>query len=117
MNVFSEYERKVIEILVARHLPPETIVTIVKNAVPVSHEHTDIGYFVTVRHPLVPQGRRVCADPSLIGRFREGDCGFVCFLENGELTIECRAWDDGLIPEDIRTRIVTIERAAEKRAV
>lgn len=110
MSAFSDYEREVIEILVGEHFPAETVAAIIDAATHVSYEHTGIGYFLTVRHPVIPRGRLVCSAPLLTGRFGEDDCGFVCFIEHGELTLECHSWGDGPVPEDIRSRAVRIER-------
>jgi hypothetical protein len=37
-------------------------------------------------------------------------CGFIIYIENGELTIECHPWGDD-VPEDFRDREVEITEA------
>jgi hypothetical protein len=116
MGVFSPYEILVLQKLLEARYDREQIETIVKDAMFVSLEHTGVGYFLTVTHPLMPAARIVCSAPTLTGRFQHVLCGFVLFLEGGELTFECFSYPssanaDGFVPEDIRDQPVEIERA------
>jgi hypothetical protein len=35
-------------------------------------------------------------------------CGFIIFIENGRLTIECHPWGDPDVPEDFRDKDVQV---------
>jgi hypothetical protein len=63
-----------------------------------------VRYFLTVRHPSLLSGRTVCDRPRLVGRSGSIACGFVVFLENGELTLECQTWGPESVPVDFRDR-------------
>ena len=116
MGVFSPYETMVLHKLLEARYDRDQIEAIVKDAMFVSLEHTGVGYFLTVRHPLMPGTRIVCSAPTLTGRLQDVLCGFVLFLEGGELTFECFSYPssanaDGFVPEDIREQPVVIEAA------
>jgi hypothetical protein len=42
-----------------------------------------------------------------MGKADQLECGFVVFLENGELLLECHGWGSDL-PDDLRTRDVRV---------
>ena len=114
MGVFSSYEGEVLHALLATRYDREQIEGVIKDARFVSLEHTGVGYFLTVAHPLIPAARAVCSDTTPQGRFQDVQCGFVLFLEQGELTFECFSYPgssnrDGVVPEDIRELPLAIE--------
>jgi hypothetical protein len=104
MSPFVDYEKAVLQALLGPHMSPTQIHNLVDSASMVSCEHTEVGYFLTVQHPALPSARLVCSEPSAIGLFEDVNCGFVIFIENGQLTLECHSWGDAAIPEDIRDR-------------
>lgn len=107
MRQFVPYEEFVIRQLVSAVLEPVVISSVFKDADLVSLEHTGVGYFLTVRHPALPRDRVVCDEPMISGVSNDLHCGFVVFLEDGELTLECHSWGEN-IPTDIRIRELTI---------
>lgn len=112
MERFKEFERKVVKTLVGSHLSAEQVEVILDSASFVSYDYTNWGYFLTVRHPSLPSARIVCDKPLIVGRSGGIDCGFVVFLENGELTLECHPCGPEAMPQDFRARQVEIEAAA-----
>jgi hypothetical protein len=111
MNPFEHFERKVVGLLLEGHLEPEQIGEVLDSAELVSYEVTGVGYFLTVQHSRLPAQRIVCGEPLLVGSADDVDCGFVVFLENGQLTLECHSWGDSSIPDDFRERQVEVKRA------
>lgn len=109
MSAFQAFERAVVLALVGRHLPSSVIESVLESGEVVSFEPTGSGYFLTVTHPTLPASRTVCDSPMLVGRADDLECGFVVFLENRELTLECHSWGDPL-PDDFRTRDVGVEK-------
>jgi hypothetical protein len=91
---------------------PDQIEELLTTATFVSCEHTGVGYFLRVRHPAVPASRVVCSEPMIEGRDKDIECGFVVFLEGGELTLECYSWGDSPLPADLRERSLAIQSAA-----
>lgn len=107
----ASYERTAIAALVDGHLPLDVVTSVLTDGHLVSLEHTGAGYYLTVSHPSLPTERLVCNEPLLFGRVDELECGFVVFLENGELTLECHSWTEVGLPTDLRSRAVVVEAA------
>src|SRR6185503_20966807 len=101
MDALREYERKVIETL-TKHVLPRAVLSAVTTSAPVTVEHTGAGYFLTVRHPGLPKGRMVCNNPILMGKSQGVETGFVVFLEDHQLTLECHAWGSEPVPGSYR---------------
>ncbi len=112
MSSFVEFEREVLRVLLRPHMCPDQIEELLATASFVSCEHTGVGYFLTVRHPAVPDSRVVCSEPTIEGRAADIECGFVAFLEGGELTLECHSWGDSPLPANLRERPLAIHAAA-----
>lgn len=73
-------------------------------------EHSGIGYFLTVRDDALSAERVVLDTPVVLGRVGDIEVGFVVFVEEHELTLECHGWGDE-VPADIREREVVISVA------
>ncbi len=108
VSSFVEFERQVVRALLRSHMPPDQIEALLDAATFVSCEHTGVGYFLTVRHPALPASRVVCSEPMIVGRAKDIECGFVVFLERGELTLECHPWGDSPLPADLGERPLAI---------
>jgi hypothetical protein len=107
VSVFTEYEREVVTALVSATLPPALVESVLAEATLVSLETTGAGYFLTVTHPGLPVARTFCNKPLIVGRSGELECGFVVFVQDAELMLECHGWGLGL-PDDFRTRDVVL---------
>jgi hypothetical protein len=114
-EIFKNYEKKVLEMLVAGNLSPEELTDIIQNAEFVDYEYTGCGYFLTVSHPNLPENRIVCDSPALMGEAENIVCGFVVFLENHELTLECFTWGEIEIPHNYREKSVEIREFKETK--
>ena len=112
MSSVVEFEREVVRVLLHPHMRPEQVEELLDSASFVSCEHTGVGYFLTVSHPALPVSRVVCSEPMILGRAQDIECGFVVFLEGGELTLECHSWGDAPLPADLRERPLAIQPAA-----
>ncbi len=95
--LFREYEAIVLEYLLEPILPDEVVDDIIENSTFVSLEVTGAGYFLTVRHPWIGS-RRVVSTRNATGEHGELRFGFVVFLEDGELTLECFTYVDEAPP-------------------
>ena len=110
MSIFTAYELRVLDVLVAPHLGASTVDAIAREGRLVTYDYTGVGgYFLTVAHPSVPSKRTVCSEPMVTARINGALCGFVVFLERGELTFECYTFDPGSVPENIRNLDITID--------
>ena len=111
MSIFKDYERKVIQILVQRTTPGLQLHSLLDESELVSIEYTGVGYYLTVRHKVIPRERVVCSERMLFGCAEGIECGFVVFLENGDLTLECHSWGNDEIPRDFREKNVAVATA------
>lgn len=111
MSVFRGFEREVVTILTGSTFSSDTLRAVLDDATLVSEEHTGCGYFLTVRHPALPRDRSVCDRPSLVGEGSGLECGFIVFLGDGELVLECHEWSPGSVPRDVRERAVHLSIA------
>ncbi len=96
------HEQKVLDILVSGTIPDDVLKEIKINPTITEYDVTGNGYFLTIKHPSLPIDRIVCDEPMLIGECDGVETGFIVFIENGELTIECHGWGDKDIPKDYR---------------
>lgn len=118
MNQFTDYECLVIRALLRGHFSVPEIDTILQDAEFISEKHSGCGYFLTVKHPLLPIERVVCTDPAVEGRIGDIFVGFLLFLGEGELMLECCSYatdsnPDGDVPSDIREQELDIDVEAK----
>lgn len=99
----------------ANKLSSVTLTDIFQNAKFVGYEYIGSGYYLTVRHPNLPKNRIVCSKPILIGEAENIECGFIVFLENNELTIECHSWGELEIPENFREKNIELREFNESQ--
>lgn len=109
MSVFKAFEAEVLTQLAAPVLGRPLVDSLLIDATLASYTYSGTGYFLTVRHPSLPAERLVCATPALTGRLDELLCGFVIFIEQGELMLECHSWTSAGLPPDVRERAVRVE--------
>ena len=85
MTKLKNYAVQVIRLLTSEALHPEQCEAIIRDGQVVSYEYTGSGYFLSLSHPSLPQARTVCHKPVVTGHHDKEDCGFVIFLEKGEM--------------------------------
>ncbi len=103
-----DYEKKVIAILTKDVLPWDVLNAVTTAGEVVDYEYTGVGYFLTLRHSSLPTERVVCDEPMIIGKSAYTETGFVVFLENNELMLECHTWGEDSIPESYRDQDIEI---------
>ena len=108
-NVFVGYEKEVLDLLARPHLGDALTSQTIQAAEFVEIVYTGVGYLLTVRHPSLPTDRMVLDSPLVHGAEAglEHGLGFVVFIEDHEMTLECFALAD-VLPSDIRERQVVI---------
>lgn len=108
METLRDYEIEVIRLLASNALPAEQLQIIIRDTKFVSYGYTGCGYFLTISHPLLPKQRIVCSEPLVVGRANDIISGFIIFLENNELTLECHDFGEPGIPRDFRDKNVQV---------
>lgn len=109
MSEFRSYERSIVTRLTQGVLTRELQETILSEAKLVFFEYTGCGYFLTVAHPELPRRRLVCTRPEIIAEAKGVKAGFIVFIEDGELTLECHnAEDKDVLPGYRELEVVVV---------
>ena len=114
MTVLQDFESEVLRILAASAISKAQIEAVLREGKQISYEYTRSGYFLTLAHPCLPKERFVCSRPVIMGHADDIDCGFVIFIGNSELMLECHTWGEKEVPEDFRSRSVGLEDVTAK---
>jgi len=108
MTNLKNYEKTVLDLLVSDAVSPAVLEDIKNHPHIIECYATGNGYLLTVKHTGLPLERNVYSEPMLIGQCGNIETGFIVFVENGELTIECHGWEDMIIPQDYREMDIKI---------
>jgi hypothetical protein len=117
MSHFRPVEVEALHLLVEPVLGAEKTRIIVRDAQFVDYEYSGCGYFLTVKHDLVPKDRVVCGATMVVARAGEVEGGYIAFLENGELMLECYTAGAVDVPEgfrDLRVEITQPNKSLER---
>ena len=66
------------------------------------YEYTGAGYFLELTNKILPKDKKTITEPLLLGRADDFNVGFIIFIENSKLVIECHSWGIENPPESIR---------------
>ena len=108
MTGFKEFEIEAIRLLTAHVLSAEALSHVERAPALADYEYTGCGYFATLRHESLPRDRVVCHELKVVGESRGIRAGFIVFLENHELILECHDWGRENVPADFREQDVRI---------
>ncbi len=105
----TEFEIEVLGKMLKQEFSDSEIKSIISTSLITGYDYTGAGYFLKLTNKLIPINRKVISKPTLIGETEDIQLGFVLFLENNTLTIECHGWGDKNPPENIRMKIIEIK--------
>jgi hypothetical protein len=108
MGQFRPFEEEVLRLLASPKIGAKAVAKILAEAELVSYEHSAVGYFLTVRHSTLPVARTVISEPIVIGCSGNVKGGYIVFIENGELMLECYSAGEEEIPETFRDQHVLV---------
>jgi hypothetical protein len=108
MSILKEYEIQVLYLLASGVLSRRQLEALISAGEIIGYEYTGSGYFLSIRHASLPGERVVCHKPIVTGSADGVTCGFVIFIEDGQLTIECHTWGEVNIPEGFRDKDVRV---------
>jgi hypothetical protein len=106
MHTLRKFEIDVIRLLANSALNKSQLDGLASFTGSAEYEYTGSGYFLTVRMPMLPDIQCRLSRPFVVGEADGIECGFVVFLEHGELTLECHSWSAVDVPADFRERNV-----------
>lgn len=105
----TEYEIEVLGIMLKSEYSASEIENLISTSTFSGYNFTGAGYFLELTNELFPVKRQVISEPILLGKTEDIQVGFILFIENKTLTIECHGWGGSNPPKDIRTKKVQLE--------
>ncbi len=108
-NEFKPFEKEIVSVLAGGVFSEEEQSQIFSEGTCWFENDHEAGYFINVKHPLIPETRNVIDDPNVIAEVGETSVGFVIFIENNELSIDAFPWGEANIPPDFRDRVERIQ--------
>ena len=104
----ESYEQEVLKILCNDVVPSSVLHELIVNPESINCKFTGEGYFLDIKHKELPSNRIVCDKPTVIGQYKEQEVGFIAFIENRKITLECYNYSNKRISEEIRNGNVKI---------
>ena len=108
-EIFKDYEKKVLKLLTADKLTIDQLNQVLHNPQFIEYEYTGNGYYLTVYQSVLSSERLVCSEPIILGYAENIVCGFVIYVENNELTLECHSWGELNVPNNFREKKIEVE--------
>lgn len=108
MAAFQPFEREAITLVARGHMSEELLNRVLSAPIATRYEYTGSGYFLTVAEPDLPLERRTLCEPPVAGVVDGVQAGFVAYIGDHELTLECHTWGEIDVPEDFRNRAVQV---------
>jgi hypothetical protein len=109
MAAFHSFEMQAIRLMAGSALSEELLSAVLAAAEADRYEYTGCGYFLTVKHPELPAERHSLSEPPVAGTSGDIQAGFVVYLGDHELTLECHTWGAVDVPADFRDRVVSVQ--------
>lgn len=109
MAAFRSFEKHAIRLMAEAVLPPALLDVVLAAQTLDRVEYTGSGYFLTVKHADLPSERRSLSDPPVAGVAGDIQAGFVVYLGDRELTLECHTWGAVDVPQDFRDMDVDVQ--------
>lgn len=110
MTIFQDYEIAALEFLTETVLSRSLRSRLNSEARLIRCDYSGSGYLLTVRHDDLPLERTVCDHPFVTGTVNGLHTGFVVFLQDHELTLDCHTYGEAL-PDGFRDMDVSVARS------
>jgi hypothetical protein len=107
MAHFRPFEVKALRLLCAENLGEVVMDAICSDSEFVSCSYSGVGYFLTVRHHLLPTARVVLSQPIVVGEVGDVTGSYLAFIQDNEIMLEYAATTD--VPENFRDLPVRVE--------
>ena len=110
MMKICAYEVEVLTQMLDGHLNNTQIDSVLKSPV-TGYEYTGAGYFLELTNKALPKVSKTISDPNIIGRADDFIVGFLVYIENQKLTLECHSWGTKNPPSTIREKSLTLSHS------
>lgn len=104
----ESFEREALSLLCSELISNSVLHSAITHPESVKCKFTGAGYFLEIQHSDLPIDRTVCDRPIVVGFYQEQEVGFIAFVENGAICLECYSYGNKGIPEEIRNGSVRI---------
>jgi hypothetical protein len=111
---FADYEIEILRALLKPEFSQPEIEDLIMTGSITGFDFTGVGYFLEISSNLLPKERKVISNPIILGKTNKIEVGFVLFIENNTLLIECFSLGVNNLPENIRTLDLKLELANKK---
>lgn len=108
MTAFRPFEVQAIRMMADAAVPEQVLARVLAASAADRYDYTGCGYFLTVKDPELPTERRSLSVPPVAGVAGEIQAGFVVYLGDQELTLECHTWGAFDVPENFREMAVQV---------
>jgi len=98
----EEFEIEVLKIMINSRLTSDNWLDFLSNYKVSGYEYTGCGYYINVISEKIELKNEVISGPFLIGEIGGLQMGFVIYIEDNSITIECHSWGIENLPENIR---------------
>lgn len=112
MAELRSFEKEAVRLLAGGVLPGPVLEAVAASTAWALEQQSPGGYYLRLRRDGLPLDRVVCSQPAVSGTAGDVVCGFVVFIEDEELTLECHSWGPGDVPSDFREYPVEVRAAA-----
>ena len=109
MSSFRPFEIQAIHLMADAVLPRDLLSAVLAVDEVDRYEYTGCGYYLTVKHPDLPLEKKSLSDPPVAGVADQIHAGFIVYLGDGELTLECHTWGAIDVPPDFREMNVLVK--------
>jgi hypothetical protein len=117
VDALRDFEVEAIRTLASKVLSDEQLEGLKTLKAPARYEYTGCGYFLTVVDPQLPAKRLTLSVPPIIGTVDDVVSGFIVFLGEHELTLECHTWGAVDVPENFRQRDVFVQEPSPENFI
>jgi len=93
----KEFERNIISELLEKSEVNNVVLTGAADNEVV--DFSGAGYFLTIKDPMLPKHRIVLNSPDIRGKLGGIDVGYLAFVENSELILECYSYGQEVLPK------------------
>ena len=112
--MLKTFESEVLRKMLESEYDSKEIESLITSSILIEYHYTGAGYFLTISNEILPVERKVISKPILIGKTEDIEIGFILYLENSTLTIECHGWGEKNPPEDIRNKSIELKIITQK---
>ena len=104
----SSFEKEALVLLCEGMISKSALDQAISSPDSISCEFTGAGYYLEIQHHALPKDRMVCDKPTVLGKYQDQEVGFIAFVQDNRITLECYEYDSNGVPEEIRNEAVQV---------